>query len=639
MIVATSGHVDHGKTLLVHGLTGIETDRLEEEKARGLTIDLGFAYTTIDEQRIGFIDVPGHIKFISNMLAGVSAIDCGLLVIAADDGPMPQTLEHLAILNLIGVSTGAIVLTKIDRVAPERLNDVTLEIQRLVQGTFLQGSPIFPVSGTQRIGLEAVSAYLSDTARQIRREQQHGHFRLAIDRAFSVKGAGQVVTGSVTSGHVSVGDELLLAPQGIAVRVRTIHRQNEPSEHGKPGDRCAINIAGAELARITLHRGNYLTSNPHQAVTGRCDILFNLLASELQTLSRSIHVHVHAGANHVTARLVPLEAAGIAPGTRGLAQLILSAPINLWYGDTLIVRDQAASRTVGGGQVLDPDAPGRGRSSAKRLQELAMLSQHGPLLDTVTTWLNARPQGSDRTHVSRCFNLTEPEVEQAISAPGLLLTRDRIISVEAMARHRSRILKAIEQWQQKHPEERGLPLQNIVGLVRIDSVILDFGLEQLVTEKQLALVGNSYQLPGHATQLSGPLANLWSRIEPVLVKEPTRPPVMHELAKQVNLPPPTAEKLLNQLVGAGYLIRPVPNRYFLPQGIDALRGSVAVTAQKATDGQFSVADFRDTCGLGRNLCIEILEYFDRHGLTQRLGDKRKLRTPALIKNLNKNHTK
>jgi selenocysteine-specific elongation factor len=631
MIVATSGHVDHGKTLLVHGLTGIETDRLEEEKARGLTIDLGFAYTTIDDQRIGFIDVPGHIKFISNMLAGVSAIDCGLLVIAADDGPMPQTLEHLAILNLIGIRAGAIVLTKIDRVAAERIEEVSAEIQRLVRGTFLQDTAIFPVSGTQKTGLDALSTYLSSTASQIQREQQHGHFRLAIDRAFSVKGAGQVVTGSVTSGRVSVGDELLLAPQGIAVRVRTIHRQNQPSEYGEPGDRCAINIAGAELSRITLHRGNYLTSNPHQVATGRCDIRLNLLASEPQALNRSVPVHVHAGANHVTARLVPLDAAGIAPGTGGLAQLILSAPINLWYGDTLIVRDQAATRTLGGGRVLDPDASGRGRSSPKRLHELALLSQSEPLLDTVTTWLNGRPQGANRAQLSRCFNLTTSEVEQAVNNQGLLQTRDHIISVEAMAKHQSRILKAIEQWQQKHPDERGLPLQHIVTLVRIDSVVLGFGLEQLVAEKHLTLVGNSYQLPGHTTQLSGSLANLWSRVEPILVKEPTRPPVMHELAKQVNLPPAATEKLLNQLVGAGYLVRPVPNRYFLPQGIDALRNSVDATAQQAPDGQFSVADFRDTCGLGRNLCIEILEYFDRHGLTQRIGDKRKLRTNLLKK--------
>jgi selenocysteine-specific elongation factor len=625
MIVATSGHVDHGKTLLVHGLTGIETDRLEEEKARGLTIDLGFAYTTIDDQRIGFIDVPGHIKFISNMLAGVSAIDCGLLVIAADDGPMPQTLEHLAILDLIGIDTGAVVLTKIDRVAPERLEQVSKEIQHLVQGTFLHHAPIFPVSGTQKTGLNAVSAYLSNTARQIQRQQQHGHFRLAIDRSFSVKGAGQVVTGSVISGRVSVGDELLLAPQGIAVRVRTIHRQNQPSEHGEPGDRCAINIAGPELARATLHRGNYLTSNTHQAATGRSDILFNLLASESHALTRSIPVHVHAGANHVTARLVPLGPAGITPGGSGPAQLILSAPVNLWYGDTLIVRDQAASRTLGGGRVLDPDAPGRGRSSPKRLLELAILSRRAPLDDIVASWLAGRTQGANRAQLSRCFNLTAAEIDQAIDNPRLLRTRDHIISVEAMTQHRTKIHKAIELWQKQHPDERGLPLQHIVSLVRIDTVVLAIGLEQLVAEKRLTLVGNSYQLPGHAAQLSGPLANLWKRVEPILVKEPTRPPVMHELAKQIDLPPPAAEKLLNQLVGAGYLIRPVPNRYFLPKGIDALRASVAATAQHAPDGQFSVADFRDVCGLGRNLCIEILEYFDRHGLTQRLGDKRKLR--------------
>ena len=632
MIIATSGHVDHGKTLLVHALTGIETDRLEEEKARGLTIDLGFAYTTIDATRIGFIDVPGHIKFISNMLAGVSAIDFGLLVIAADDGPMPQTTEHLAILDLLGIHHGAVVLTKIDRVDTERTAAVQAQIKTLCQGTFLQDMPIFPVSGTQRTGLAALSDYLVETARQLQRQQQPGHFRLAIDRSFSVKGAGQVVTGSIIAGTVRLNDEIFLAPQGTAVRVRAIHKQNQPADQGGPGDRCAINIAGSELARTTIHRGNYLTSNPWQLATERCDILFRRLHSETAvatgSLKSSIPVHVHSGANHVTGRLVTLAADGVAPGASGPAQLVLNAPINLWFGDKLIIRDQSATSTLGGGRVLDPAAPGRGRATARRLAELQLLAADQPLAAIMTHWIEARQQGTSRAQLIRLFNVTDPELDTLLARNSqLVIHHQLLISAALFRRHQAATLAAIEQWQTDHPQQQGLPGQQLRSLTRLNPDLVTSCLAQLVQDQQLLLVGNSYRLPNHAAALSGALANLWQRVEPLLAQDPMKPPVLHDLAKQVNLPPAAAEKLLNQLVGSGHVVKPVANRYFLPAGIQTLRRHVLETAASCDSAGFTVADFRDRCGLGRNLCIEMLEYFDRTGVTLRLGDRRKLRNP------------
>ncbi len=629
MIIATSGHVDHGKTLLVHGITGIETDRLEEEKARGLTIDLGFAYTTIDDIRLGFIDVPGHIKFISNMLAGVSAIDFGLLVIAADDGPMPQTAEHLAILNLIGIKQGAVVLTKIDRVPPERIAAAQREIQTLTRGTFLENANVFPVSGTQRTGINQLTTFLIKTARSLQRHQQQGHFRLAIDRSFSVKGAGQVVTGSVISGHVLMNDELILAPQGVSVRVRSIHRQNEAAEEGQPGDRCAINIAGNDLAKAQLHRGNYLTSNPHHQVTSRCDILATLLPSETMGLKHSTPVHVHCGANHVTGRLITLEGQGLAPGKTAMAQLILAEPINLWFGDQLIIRDQSAARTLGGGRVLDPAAPGRGRTSLRRLAELSLLAEPKPLTEILKNWLQARPDGSSRTQLSRLFNLTDIEIDTLLATNTFIENKHGIIAPEILQRHQQQTLRAIEQWQTANPQQPGLPLQQIASLTRINNGLLSLCLEMLIKDKHLSLDGNLYRLPNHAAQLSPPLISLWARVEPLLAQEPTKPPVLHELAKQLSMEPIAATKLLNQLVGAGFLLKPVANRYFLPAGLERLRELVIETAHGSDAQGFGVADFRDSCGIGRNLCIEILEYFDRTGVTQRIGDRRKLRNPGI----------
>jgi selenocysteine-specific elongation factor len=631
MIIATSGHVDHGKTLLVHALTGIETDRLEEEKARGLTIDLGFAYTTIDGERIGFIDVPGHIKFISNMLAGVSAIDFGLLVIAADDGPMPQTTEHLAILDLIGIKRGAVVLTKIDRVAAERVHEVEAQIKTLCQGTFLQDTPIFPVSGTQRTGLGALSTYLVETARHLQRSLQAGHFRLAIDRSFSVKGTGQVVTGSIIAGQVKLNDEIFLAPQGLAVRVRAIHKQNQPADQGGPGDRCAINIAGPELAKTTIHRGNYLTSNPWQLATERCDILFTRLrgdtAAPAVALKSSTPVHVHSGANHVTGRLVTLAADGITPGAAGPAQLLLNEPINLWFGDKLIIRDQSAAFTLGGGRVLDPAAPGRGRATTKRLAELQLLAADQPLADIIGHWIEARQQGTSRAQLIRLFNISDAELDTLLVNTKLVTRHQLIISAALFSRYQATTLAAIEQWQAAHPQQQGLPGQQVRTLSRLNQDLVTCCLEQLLQDQRLLLVGNTYRLPNHAAALSGPVAKLWERVEPLLTVDPIKPPVLHELAKQVNLPPAATEKLLNQLVGSGHLVKPVGNRYFLPDGIKVLRNHVLETAASCDSAGFSVADFRDHCGLGRNLCIEMLEYFDRTGVTLRLGDRRKLRNP------------
>jgi selenocysteine-specific elongation factor len=625
MIIATSGHVDHGKTLLVHSITGIETDSLEEEKARGLTIDLGFAYKTFEDIRIGFIDVPGHIRFIGNMLAGVSTIDFGLLVIAADDGPMPQTMEHLAILDLIGIQQGAVVITKIDRVAPERLALVQREIEVLTRGTFLENASVFPVSSTQQTGLEALVSFLVKTARGLQRIQRRGHFRLAIDRSFSVKGAGQVVTGSVISGAVHLNDDLLLAPQGVSIRVRSIHRQNESADEGQAGDRCAMNIAGAELARAQLHRGNYLTSNPYHQATDRCDVLVTVLSSEAMALKQSTPVHIHCGANHVTGRLVALESEGLTPGATGLAQLVLAEPINLWFGDKLIIRDQSASRTLAGGRVLDPGALGRGRSSTRRLTELRLLGQDKSLSEVLSSWLRVRQEGSSRAQLSRLFNVTDAEIDKILTKNSFAETKFGIIDPEILQQHQKRTLAAIERWHAANPQQPGLSLQQISSLARINSDLLNLCLEMLTKEKRLSLAGNLYRLPSHAAQLSPALASLWARIEPLLAADITKPPVLHELAKQLNMQPIAATKLLNQLVGAGILVRPVANRYFLPAGLEQLRQRLIETAQGCHEQGFGVADFRDSSGIGRNLCIEILEYFDRIGVTQRIGDRRKLR--------------
>ncbi len=379
MIIATSGHIDHGKTVLVKALTGVDTDRLPEEKARGISIDLGYAYHKLDQDNVlGFIDVPGHEKFVRNMLAGVTGIDYALLVVAADDGPMPQTEEHLAILDLLGLSAGAVAITKIDRAEPDRVEEVIELTEMLLDGTSLEGAPVFPVSGISGDGVIELRTHLETVAAAFDSSQHDGNFRLAIDRRFTVPGAGLVVTGSVFSGKVAVGDQLVLSPSGHQARVRGIHAQNRDSETGQVGQRCALNITGPDLDKEQVHRGNWVLGETVHAPTKRFDARIRLLKSEPRALKHWTPVHLHIGAADIIARIALLDGKTVAPGTSATVQLVLDEPVGALHGDRLILRDQSARRTMAGGSVIDPFAPTRGRSKPARLAAVGAMEDSDP---------------------------------------------------------------------------------------------------------------------------------------------------------------------------------------------------------------------------------------------------------------------
>ncbi|MBT7758081.1 MAG: selenocysteine-specific translation elongation factor, partial [Rhodospirillaceae bacterium] len=367
MIIATAGHVDHGKTTLVRALTGVDTDRLPEEKKRGLTIDIGFAYQDIGGDGdtgagigtgtvMGFVDVPGHERFVKNMLAGVASIDFALLVVAADDGVMPQTVEHLAILGLLGIKQGAVAITKIDRVDPDRIEAVAEEIEAILAPTFLAGCPLFPVSGEIGTGMAALQQHLEAAARGHAERAVQGNFRLSIDRAFTVPGAGLIVTGAVFSGQVAVGDRLILASQdraeGIEARVRGLRALDREAEVGRAGQRCAINIAGADLHQSVVSRGDWLLAAPIFLPVRKFDARVRVLDSEAKPLAHWTPVHLHLAAADITGRIAVLGERRIMPGEDALAQLVLDAPIGALFGDRFILRDQSAQRTLAGGVVI-----------------------------------------------------------------------------------------------------------------------------------------------------------------------------------------------------------------------------------------------------------------------------------------------
>lgn len=635
MIIATAGHVDHGKTLLVKALTGIDTDRLEVEKKRGLTIETGFAYHPLDEvSSLGFVDVPGHIKFINNMLAGVSGIDCALLVIAADDGPMPQTLEHLAILNLLGINKAAVAVSKIDRVSPDQIERVTRDIEKLLAGTSLEGSPIFPLSGVTGEGVDTLQEHLHQIAQEFEPERKEGHFRLSIDRCFTIKGTGLVVTGSVFSGSVSVGDELTISPQGMRVRVRGIHAQNRETGTGRYGERCAINIAASSLTREQIHRGNWLLDGSLHAPTGRIDARINLLATEIKPLKHWAPVHIHTAANHLTGRIALLEETTLAAGESALVQLVIDEQVSLCRGDRLIIRNQAATRTIGGGSVVDPFSPKRGRAKQSRLDHLEYMELPAAV-NSATALLELYPQGFNLTNFLRAWNLPDEEQQQIFDQIEItrvpLSSEGRNYLLGFSKTHwlalQKKILASLALWHQSHPQNLGPGEKQLRQTLKPVPPTEVFALasNQLLTARQILKTGSALHLPGHSASFTPQENELWKKVNPLLQNAGLKPPVVHELAATVRVPARQLEQLFNRAVQLGLLTRVVKNRYFLPETVSELAHRVELLAAELPDQQFTASQYRDRTAIGRNLAIEVLEYFDRAGFTQRLGDKRRLR--------------
>ena len=456
MIVATAGHIDHGKTSLVMALTGVDTDRLPEEKARGISIDLGFAYwKTTAGDTIGFVDVPGHERFIRNMLAGVCGIDYVMLVVAADDGVMPQTIEHLHIVDLLNVARGVAVITKTDRVAAERLAQVTEDVRNLLAPTTLASIPVIPVSAVSGDGIAALRDELAAAAKSHARSEQAGrNFRYAIDRAFTIAGSGTVVTGTVFNGAVAAGDKLLLSPGGIEVRVRTLQQHGQPATQAVAGERCALNLSGADLAQIA--RGDWLVAPALHAPTQRIDVRMEVLASETQPLKHWTPVHLHLATADVTARLAIRRGETVAPGTSALVQLIADRPLAALHGDRFIVRDQSAARTIGGGSVVDPFAPATRRNSAVRRAQLAALEHAAPEA-ALAALLACSPQGVDLTQFERAFNLTAERNEALTRECGAaIIGKEQRVALPraAVETIKQRVIEALTRFHRESPQAR-----------------------------------------------------------------------------------------------------------------------------------------------------------------------------------------
>lgn len=630
MIVATAGHIDHGKTSLVKALTGVDADRLPEEKSRGITVDLGYAYKHLDDgASLGFVDVPGHEKLVRNMLSGAIGVDFVLLVVAADDGPMPQTREHLAIADLLGVGRGLVALTKADRVPLSRVAEVEAELEALLAGTSLAGAPILPCSSVTGEGIAAVAARLAAAAQETVRRARTGGFRLAIDRAFTLTGIGLIVTGTAHAGEVRAGDRLVLSPQDKPVRVRGLRSQNQVAESGGRGERCALNIVGTRLDKDDIHRGNWLLAPDAHAPTARLDVRLRLLASEPRALRHWTPVHVHIGAAGVTGRISLLEDKALEPGERALAQLVLDEPVGALHGDRFVIRDQSARRTMGGGGVIDPFAPKRGIRKPDRLAELRALDDDDSGR-ALAAWIAARPSGAHLAAFRRARNLTADEAEALWTAADLVVVAAAKTSI-GVARSRwsalqAEVVAALQTYQSEHPDSPGATVDELLRRFTLPlRPLAGEAIKTLVSEGRVERFGQLLHLPGHEVQLSLDDENFWVEIRGVLRKAGLDQPRLALLAERLRVEESEVKPLLEKLARIGRLRRVSKTYFMLPDVVATLAQEAQRLADEHATNLLTVGQFREATGIGRNLTMPILEFFDKAGFTQRVNEGRRIR--------------
>ncbi len=619
MIVTLAGHVDHGKTSIVRALTGTDTDRLAEEKERGLTIDLGFAYSDLGGHRIGFVDVPGHHRFIHNMVAGVASMQHALLVIAADDGVMPQTREHLQILSLLGLKRGTIALSKIDRVSDLEVNNRRDEIKTFVEGSFLETANIIAVSSEDGQGIDVLRDALATAAAQHSSERQlPREFRLAVDRSFSTRGVGTVVTGTVVEGQCAVDDQLVLGSDATPVRVRNLHVQNRPASKAAFGDRTAMNLVGVDAEKV--QRGDWITKNTVRLPTSNVTVQLSVLRDFPRTVRHRSPVHIYHATSHHLGRVALLESNAADPGSEQLADLLVESEMHVKVGDSLIIRDHDLGRTMGGGLVIALDEPSARRRSPARLDMLIRLQTASIQQDPDESLLDMcrhRPVHFDRFR--RSWNLTKSDAERLRNLPPLTFKNDFVLHDEYLTTQASAFTETLEEHHRLVSDSEGIELESLATLVGQPVDASRIVLACAMDDGTIKLKGGRYALAHHHANVPLAVVALFEKVKPLL--DQAQPPSSGDLAKQLGIPLSKLEKEMPSLAKFRLCIQISTNRYYLPDQIAQLTQTAIDLAEH---DDFTVRAFRDSTGVGRNIVIEILEYFDRKGFTRRNGDLRQI---------------
>lgn len=613
MIIATAGHVDHGKTTLIEAITGVNADRLPEEKRRGMTIDLGYAYWPQPDGRVpGFIDVPGHEKFLSNMLAGVGGIDHALLVVACDDGVMAQTREHLAILQLTGNPALTVALTKADRVDDTRIAEVREEVEQTLREFGYPQATLFVTAAAEMRGIDALRAHLLQLPE--RAHPEHQRFRLALDRAFTVKGAGLVVTGTALSGDVRIGDTLWLTGVNKPMRVRGLHAQNQPVEHAHAGQRIALNIAG-DAEKEALSRGDWLLSQQPPAPTERA-----IVALHSHTpLTQWQPLHIHHAASHVTGRVSLLE--------DGLAELVLDTPLWLADNDRLVLRDISARTTLAGARVVTLNSPRRGKRKADYLAWIADLARAEDDAQALSAHLS---RGAvDLTAFGWARQLSASGLNLLLENPCFIRAGNNLLDAPIAARWQRKLLETLATYHQQHHDEPGPGRERLrrMALPMEDEALVLTLIERMRESGDIQSHHGWLHLPEHKAGFNEEQAQLWQKAAPLFGDEPWW---VRDLARETGVDEQVMRGVLRQVAQQGLITAIVKDRYYRNDRIVTFASMIRDLDQGR--GSTSAADFRDQLNVGRKLAIQILEYFDRIGFTRRRGNDHILRDKALFIN-------
>jgi selenocysteine-specific elongation factor len=626
MIVGTAGHIDHGKTALVRCLTGIDTDRLPEEKRRGMTIDLGFAHLELPGiGQVGVVDVPGHERFVRNMVAGATGIDVVLLVVAADDGIMPQTLEHLDIVLLLGISRGVVALNKTDLVDAQRVRAVADELRVLLRDTPLADTPIVPVSARTGEGIEALRGMLADVLVKVQARRASGPFRLPIDRVFTMPGHGTVVTGTVTGGEVHRGDSLRVLPGGQEVRVRGMQLHNRPVERAAAGNRCAFNLTGIDKAQLA--RGMMLVDRRLTRTSNTADVLLMLSRHVERSLESHQRVHLHAGTAETLGRLLWLEQQAPEPGGTALAQLRLGQAVPLAYGDRFIVRSGEARYTLGGGIVLDPFAARRGARDAARRVRLERLGRFDPE-EALSVWLEARTaSGWFVSELAEQLAETPERLAERIATHTDLLREasggDTWVALAAeVDTLGARLLAGIRDYLAAHPRMTAMPLATLHSSAcpRLDARVFKLVAGRLVARGEAEQIPEGLRPRGHRQRFSAVEEKLAERIEELLGAGGGTPPKLEAVARTLGEAPARIERFLGELARADRVVKLASGVYVTRHALDEWRRQAERILEQ--NGRLTLREFRDAIGVGRELALMVLEHFDREGTTRRAGEAR-----------------
>ena len=615
--IGTAGHIDHGKSALVNALTGIDPDRLPEEKSRGMTIDLGFAWLTLPSGRdISIVDVPGHERFIRNMVAGAGGIDAALLVVAGDEGVMPQTREHLAILDVLGIDAGLIVITKCDLVEPDWLELVAAEALEVVEGSSLDGSPIATVSSTRRTGLDRLLGELDDLLDGLEQTPAGGRPRLPVDRAFSVSGYGTVVTGTLIDGPLKQGQGLEVLPSGVRTRVRGIQSHKTAVEELESGSRAAVNLSGVDVSDVP--RGSVLAVPGDLRPSRLLDTRLSLLRSAMKPLKNGTEIAMHTGTAEVRAAVRLLDVDALEPGSTAWVQMRVRQPVSAKQGDRFVVRQLSPAVTIGGGEIVAPKASRLRRHDSDVLERLERLAT-GDMVDSIVLALE-RSGPMRRRELAEAAGRPGAEFDQAMTKA---LEAEQVVHVgntyfESEGLHRlvNAAKSLLAEFHEANPLRSGLQREELRNRLRLGSGQFNDFISHRELEEVVQVEGAVVRLASHRVELTEEQERAVSALLEVLRKAGFNAPPLNELAQRFGV----TDELLDSLGAGGRLVRVASNLAYEAESFEGIEDSIMKLIEDR--GSIDVAGLRDHFASSRKYCLPILEYLDSAGITRRVGDFR-----------------